>query len=276
MEKRTSVLLLSALPVGLAVVLLAMKRAEVPAAEALEPKEAIAITARANAKLADQKTAPTPQRNIDWSSGPRNSLELDEEWSQWAGQERGQPLPEIQLKEDLRLTMVLTEFVDLSKNPLRVQHVQSMGIKGGTAEGESATYYSRQIDGLEEKNIRLSLQIPHSLKKSRQGLGASLSDKGLFTFGLKQSILKRPFDRRSPAGLVDFMVSAPTDFDPISVLVTEDPDEAELYEADVAWNGQIFTVQAEGRETDLGTFVLELQIRPLDSLQSYKLALVYE
>ena len=69
-----------------------------------------------------------------------------------------------------------------------------------------------------------------------------------------------------------------SDLDIVRMLIQEGSglSESGLYEREIQWNGQTHQVQMNLRETNLETTTIEIQLRPINSLNIQKFALIYE
>jgi hypothetical protein len=262
--------LLSGFPIGALLISLALPQSNLPM-----PLDATVPSQKPDVEVVAQKTADAPNAKLDignspeafeFGSGARTTQELDLEWQTWTGANSSMAINDIVVKEELKLTTVLTEFQDLSKNPLRVLNV--FATQADLPERtDSVTFFNREVDGIEERNLRAGLIVPHRLIANPEGLQVSMMDRSYYSVQLRQSVLKRPYDLREPHAQAEFTIANETDFNPLLAILTD----ARSRQAD-----HTFSVQAEARETDFGTLVIELLIREIDSLQTQRIALIYE
>lgn len=217
--------------------------------------------------------------NFDWTSGPRSSFEMDEEWLMWTGadSEGASSLQNLRIDRPYRLSMVLSDVNDLANSPLRVMQIYTIG--ADLNQADSVTYFNRQVDGLEEKNFKLDLSVPHRLEKfgKRKDASPQLLDKSRYVVKLRESTFKRPFDLRDPVAISELSIPNNFDFDVLQLFASGGSLSVKNgLEQEVDWNGQTYSVQVEARQTELDTLVIELQYRAVDSLQTYRVALIYE
>ena len=95
---------------------------------------------------------------------------------------------------------------------------------------------------------------------------------------MKRQNFKRHFDLREPKLEYDFHEVKDIDLDVIQAILKEGSglNESGLYTRELNWGDTTYQVQVNLRETKLETTTIEVQIRPVNSLNIQKFALVYE
>ncbi len=234
------------------------------------------IDARANKEI---QVEPEKALFDQMTSGQRSLDELDEEWSGWVGDSKGLKLADLELP-DHRLTMMVTEVRNLSSNPYRVMFVHAFA---KLSEEDAVTLYNRELDGIEEKNVKASIVTAMNIKKEKSK-NFELQNLHKYHFQLSSSQLKRAFDLRAPRGQSEFNTADEGDFDLISEALSklsekalkEDIYEEGTYRTELMIGDKNHDVQMTLRKTDIETFTIDLRVQEIDSLVINKFALIYE
>lgn len=211
------------------------------------------------------------------TSGLRSFEELDEEWSSFVGDSAGLKLSNIKLPEH-RLTMLLTEVHNLASNPFRIMFVHSFA---SLSEEDAVTLYSRELDGLEEKNLNARIVAAQSISKTKDQ-NLNLEKAYRYHFSLSNNFLKRAYDLRAPRGQSEFTPIDEKDFDLVKILISEvAKDEAKSfdsgsYRTELIIGDVPHDIQLTVRQTDIQTFTLDLRVQEVGSLLIRRFGLIYE
>ena len=209
------------------------------------------------------------------SDGLKSNAELDEEWSHWVGDATPKKWAQLKFKKDHRLSMVLSEVRNLADTPYRVLHIHSFGFEG--KEDDTTTYYTRKVDGLDEKAFKSQVVVSHKIEKQDDQYVLSSAHRNLYKIGLREQNFKRHYDLREPEVEYDFHEVRELDMDVVAkVLDGSGLNESGLYAREMDWGGKTYQVQVNFRETKLETTTIEIEVRPVDSLSIQRFALIYE
>ena len=210
------------------------------------------------------------------TDGQKTNAAMDEEWTHWVGESQPKRWEELKFKKDYRLSMVLSEVRNLADTPYRILHIHSFGFEG--KEDDTTTFYTRKVDGLDEKAFKSQMVISHRIEKQGDQYALSDAHRNLYKIGLREQNFKRHYDLREPEVEYDFHDAQELDLDVVAKILQDGSGlkESGLYAREMDWGGKTYQVQVNFRETKLETTTIEIEIRPVDSLSIQKFALIYE
>lgn len=212
------------------------------------------------------------------TSGVRSPEELDEEWTSWVGTSTGIRMSQLKTLPKHRLTMLLTEVKNLASNPYRVLFVHSFS---RPTEEDAVTLYSRELDGLEEKNVDAKIIAAQEIGKA-EGQSLQLERAYRYHFSLTHSYLKRAYDLRAPRGQSQTYPVDTSDYHLLEELVAAvTQNEAKAFESgtyrtELVIGGKSHDVQMTLRQTDIETFTIDLRVQEVGSLLIRRFGLIYE
>lgn len=219
-------------------------------------------------------------RNVffrDMAGGLRSPEEIQNDIAQVVGDNDGVEFTRDHINRAYKLTMILTHFKNMLDNPYEILFVHTLADKGFSED--AMTFYSRKLDGVEERNTRTQVSLPRLIEIGDNGQPQfAPASRVQYKFFLEPNNIKRNFDLREPVGAHAMTAESPQPtFDPLSVLSNLDiPFDRGLYHKELVVGGKIYDVKVTIRPTDIETLTIETRVKELDSLVEQTFVLVYE
>ena len=184
---------------------------------------------------------------------------------------------QLRLNKPYKLVFVLTHVQDLDNG---FQLLHSHTLAGAMQADDSVTLYNQKINGAEEKTIGGSLVISRLIEPQRGPPTFAPDSQVQYFFGLKPSLIGRPFGLRAPKGEIRFAEARKSSFNPLDILTTARSegnfDEIAEYQYERQIGQSVYIIGVTPRITDMGTLTIAAEIRQAESLLTHEFVLVYE
>jgi hypothetical protein len=209
-------------------------------------------------------------------SGPRASSEIQNEIAQMAGDTNGVEFTKKNLNRAYKLAIVMSHYKNMLSDPYEILFIHTLADNGRPED--TVTFYTRKIDGAEERNTRGQLAISRLIEIGDKGEPRFASGSRLnYRFGLEDHPIKRTYDLRVPEGTYQVSDVPEGSFDPLAILKDgENPFDYGLYHQEISFGDKTYDVQITVRPTELETVTIEVRMQEIKSLVTQTYILVYE